>query len=94
MIDGKAYKTLRRHLAGHDLTPEEYRTRYNFKADYPMVAPSYSEARRSIAQKIILGVSQAVTPVRRPCVGEARKPQAQSESASRTRLKANLLLTR
>lgn len=55
MIDGKPYRTLRRHLSTHGLTPEEYRARYNLKADYPMVAPSYSEARRDMAKKIGLG---------------------------------------
>lgn len=55
MIDGKAYKTLRRHLSGHGLTPEEYRARYNLKADYPMVSESYSQARRDMAKKIGLG---------------------------------------
>lgn len=55
MIDGKPYKTLRRHLAKHGLTPEQYRQRYGLKADYPMVAASYSEARRDMAQKIGLG---------------------------------------
>ena len=55
MIDGKPYKTLRRHLSGHGLTPEEYRARYGLKSDYPMVAPDYSEARRSMAKKIGLG---------------------------------------
>ncbi len=28
MIDGKPYRTLRRHLSTHGLTPEEYRARY------------------------------------------------------------------
>lgn len=55
MIDGKPYKTLRRHLATHGLTPEEYRARYNLKADYPMVAESYSESRRAMAKQIGLG---------------------------------------
>jgi predicted transcriptional regulator len=55
MIDGKPYKTLRRHLSTHGLTPAEYRQRYNLKADYPMVAPNYSEARRAMAKKIGLG---------------------------------------
>ena len=55
MIDGKPYRTLRRHLAGHGLTPEEYRARYGLKPDYPMVAASYSEARRAMAKKIGLG---------------------------------------
>lgn len=55
MIDGKPYKTLRRHLAGHGLTPAEYRQRYGLKPDYPMVAENYSEARRAMAKKIGLG---------------------------------------
>lgn len=55
MIDGKPYKTLRRHLSTNGLTPEEYRARYNLKSDYPMVAPSYSESRRAMAKKIGLG---------------------------------------
>ncbi len=46
MIDGKPYKTLRRHLATNGLTPEQYRERYNLKADYPMVSETYSESRR------------------------------------------------
>lgn len=55
LIDGKPYKTLRRHLSTHGLTPAEYRQRYGLKADYPMVAPTYSEARRAMAKKIGLG---------------------------------------
>lgn len=55
MIDGKPYKTLRRHLATHGLTPDDYRQRYGLKPDYPMVAPNYSEARRAMAHKIGLG---------------------------------------
>ncbi|WP_267434316.1 MucR family transcriptional regulator [Sphingomonas sp. GM_Shp_1] len=70
MIDGKPYKTLRRHLATHGLTPEEYRERYGLKPDYPMVAESYSESRRAMAKKIGLG--------RKPgprTAGAARKPR-------------------
>ena len=55
MIDGKPYKTLRRHLSTHGHTPESYRQRFGLKADYPMVAESYSEARRAMAKKIGLG---------------------------------------
>ena len=55
LIDGKPYKTLRRHLSRHGLTPEQYRERYNLKADYPMVAPAYAETRRDLAKKIGLG---------------------------------------
>jgi predicted transcriptional regulator len=55
MIDGKPYKTLRRHLATNGLTPEEYRARYNLRSDYPMVAENYSESRRAMAKSIGLG---------------------------------------
>ncbi len=55
LIDGKSYKTLRRHLSTNGLTPDEYRERYGLKPDYPMVAQSYSESRRAMAKKIGLG---------------------------------------
>ncbi|MDF2982963.1 MAG: transcriptional regulator [Devosia sp.] len=55
MIDGKPYKSLKRHLGSHGLTPAEYRARYNLKADYPMVAPGYSAQRREVAQRLGLG---------------------------------------
>ncbi|MDQ0248796.1 putative transcriptional regulator [Sphingomonas kyeonggiensis] len=84
MIDGKPYKTLRRHLSTHGLTPEEYRARYNLKADYPMVAPSYSEQRRAMAHKIGLGAKgraaksgAAATPASSP----ARKPRAKTSAS-------------
>jgi predicted transcriptional regulator len=55
MVDGKPYKTLRRHLTTNGMTPDEYRTRYGLKADYPMVAPAYSESRSAMAKTIGLG---------------------------------------
>lgn len=65
LIDGKPYKTLRRHLSTHGLTPEQYRERYNLKADYPMVAESYSLVRREMAKKIGLGRKPGETPKRK-----------------------------
>ena len=55
MIDGKKYRSLRRHLNAHGLSPEDYRQRYGLKPDYPMVAPGYSAARREVAKKLGLG---------------------------------------
>ena len=55
MIDGKPYKTLRRHLSRHGLTPDQYRERFGLKSDYPMVSETYSTARREMAKKIGLG---------------------------------------
>lgn len=55
MIDGKPYRSLKRHLSSHGLTPEEYRARYNLPNTYPMVAPGYSEQRREVARRLGLG---------------------------------------
>lgn len=62
LIDGKPYKTLKRHLAANGLTPDTYRSRYNLPASYPMVAPDYAAHRRAVAQKVGLG-SRRSTPV-------------------------------
>ena len=58
MIDGKPYKTLRRHIATHGMTPQQYRERFGLRHDYPMVASTYSEARREMAKKIGLGTKR------------------------------------
>lgn len=55
LIDGKPYKTLKRHLTSHGLTPEAYRERYNLPSSYPMVAPDFAAKRRAIAEEIGLG---------------------------------------
>ncbi len=53
---GSRQKMLKRHLAtAHGMTPKEYRADYRLPADYPMVAPNYSEARRTLAHSIGLG---------------------------------------
>jgi predicted transcriptional regulator len=54
-IDGKSYKTLKRHLTKHGHTPESYRERYGLPRDYPIVAASYSESRANIAKSLGLG---------------------------------------
>lgn len=54
--DGKKLKMLKRHLkTAYDMSPEEYRERWNLPADYPMVAPNYAQHRSSLAKKIGLG---------------------------------------
>ena len=54
--DGKKLKMLKRHLMTHyQMTPDDYRAKWNLPADYPMVAPNYAEQRRTLAKKIGLG---------------------------------------
>ena len=57
--DGKKLKMLKRHLMTHyELTPDQYRAKWNLPADYPMVAPNYAEQRRTLAKKIGLGTKR------------------------------------
>ena len=53
--DGKRFKSLRRHLSGLGLTPEQYREKWNLPFDYPMVAPNYAAQRSALAKQIGLG---------------------------------------
>ena len=53
---GAKMKMLKRHLStNHDMTPADYRDRWNLPADYPMVAADYADRRRDLAKKIGLG---------------------------------------
>ncbi len=54
--DGKRLKMLKRYLRSHyDMSPEEYRAKWNLPPDYPMVAPNYSKQRSQFAKDIGLG---------------------------------------
>jgi predicted transcriptional regulator len=54
-IDGKPYKTLKRHLTTHGMTVAEYKAAWGLPNDYPTTAPSYSEARSAMAKNLGLG---------------------------------------
>lgn len=54
--DGKKLKMLKRHLkTSYNMTPEQYREKWQLTPDYPMVAPNYAKHRSSLAKKIGLG---------------------------------------
>jgi predicted transcriptional regulator len=54
--DGKQFKSLKRHIKTHyNLTPEQYRKKWDLPADYPMVAANYAAKRSSLAKKMGLG---------------------------------------
>ena len=73
LIDGRPYKTLKRHLAAHGLTPEQYRERYKLPSSYPLVAQSYSQTRRAVAEKTGLG--------RKPTVAASAAASPQTSAA-------------
>jgi predicted transcriptional regulator len=54
-IDGKRYKTLKRHLTKHGMTMDDYRERFGLPRDYPSTAASYSEQRSKLALALGLG---------------------------------------
>lgn len=85
MIDGKPYASLKRHLKAHGLTPDQYRRRYGLKADYPMVAPGYSEARRDHAKRLGLGRKPSETADNaspEPAAPAAKKIRARTSAAA------------
>lgn len=68
---GMELRMLKRHLmTHHNLSPDQYRSRWGLSSDYPLVAPNYAETRRMLAVKIGLG--------RKPGVkrGRPAKPKA------------------
>ena len=65
--DGRKFQTLRRHLAGLGMTPDEYREKWGLPRDYPMVAANYSAKRSSLAKSLGLGRKA-------PASGVAQKP--------------------
>lgn len=61
--DGLKLKSLKRHLRTHfNLSPEEYRDKWNLPADYPMVAPNYSALRSRLAKANGLGQKTSKVP--------------------------------
>jgi len=65
--DGKELKMLKRHLkTAYDMTPDEYRARWDLPPEYPMVAPNYAKRRSELAKEIGLGTGGR---------GRGRKPK-------------------
>jgi predicted transcriptional regulator len=88
LVCGKAQKVLKRHLAvRHDLTPAEYRARFELKPEYPMIAPAYAEQRREVALKLGLGRPKPARrrrtgkPVGRPRAAAPGEPAAPDAGA-------------
>lgn len=77
--DGKKFKSLKRHLQHFNLSPDEYRQKWNLPADYPMVAPNYAATRSALAKSIGLGRKAAV-----PIPAAAEKPKRTARAAAAT----------
>lgn len=54
--DGKKFKSLKRHLrTQYNMSPEQYRDKWDLPPDYPMVAPNYAMTRSQLAKSMGLG---------------------------------------
>ena len=73
-IDGKPYKTLKRHITRHGMTVAEYLEKYGLPKDYPMVARNTSLLQTATALRIGLGRKAAPAPV--PAQTPAKAPKA------------------
>lgn len=87
--DGKKFKSLKRHLSTHyNLSPDEYRQKWNLPRDYPMVAPAYAAARSSLAKSMGLGRKRVEQAPARAVAEEkpkrTRAPRTVAASATRT----------
>ena len=84
-IDGKPYKTLKRHVTGNGLTFEEYRERFGLPRDYPTTAANYSAQRSALAKSAGLGQQRRNAAPKAAAadetVGEAPKPRGRKKVA-------------
>jgi predicted transcriptional regulator len=71
--DGRRYKSLKRHLKGRGLTPEQYREKWGLPRDYPTVAPNYAKQRSELAKALGLGQLR-----RNRAVGSGSEAQSES----------------
>lgn len=52
---GKRFKSIKKHLAMHGLTPDQYRAKWSLPASYSMVSSEYSTTRAMLAKANGLG---------------------------------------
>jgi predicted transcriptional regulator len=78
--DGRRYKSLKRHLTGRGLTPQQYKEKWGLPKDYPMVAPNYAQQRSELAKALGLGQQRRKRPpANAPAEGNA--PPSADEGA-------------
>lgn len=56
LIDGRKFKSMKRHLSLQGYTPESYRAHFSLPKDFPMVSPEYAAQRSALARSMGLGL--------------------------------------
>ncbi len=73
-ITGMRIKTLKRHLsADHELTPDDYRTKWGLPSSYPMVAAEYAASRSAFAKATGLGRKVEAPPPPKKKAGRPKR---------------------
>lgn len=84
--DGLPFRSLKRHLRSkYGMTPDDYRKRWGLPADYPMVAPAYSETRSQLAKANGLGQMRSKVVAKAAVAAAAkavRKPRSTKAAVS------------
>ena len=88
-IDGKPYKTLKRHLTGNGMTIEQYRQRYGLPPDYPTTASTYSAMRAEFARNAGLGHKRRGPAAKNATAAETATPASEPAKPTRGRKKAD-----
>lgn len=88
--DGRKFKSLKRHLrAHHNLTPDEYRQKWNLPSEYPMVARDHSAKRSELAKKIGLGHKRVkAAPATLKASDAVKAPKKRAKTTSRPAAKS------
>ena len=73
--DGRRYKSLKRHLSGRGLSPQEYPDKWGLSKDYPMVAPNYAKQRSELAKALGLGQQRRKKAEAEPAPAENAAPK-------------------
>ncbi len=69
--DGMKLKSLRRHLrTKYNMSPDEYRAKWNLPPDYPMVAPNHARERDRLARELGLSGSAFDREIRKDAIAE------------------------
>lgn len=76
LIDGRKFKSMKRHLSIQGFTPESYREHFSLPKDFPMVSPEYAAKRSVLAKSMGLGQGGRQPKKAEVAVKPARKPKA------------------
>ena len=71
---GQSFKMLKRHIStDHQITPEQYRAKWNLPPSYPMVAAEYAATRSKLAKETGLGRKAKIPPPPKKKAGRPKK---------------------